>query len=126
MGHHGHDVRPAGPRASPLPSPRRPTRAAEVPVLHACLTCGRLGPARRCDEHAHLSTGQRGSTRRWRAVRRAVLERDCHRCQRCGIALAGDQDAHVHHIVPKREGGSDHPTNLRALCAYCNLTRGAS
>jgi 5-methylcytosine-specific restriction endonuclease McrA len=28
--------------------------------------------------------------------------------------------AHVDHIVPKRQGGTDEVTNLRTLCASCH------
>lgn len=31
----------------------------------------------------------------------------------------------VDHIIPKRLGGTDHPSNLRAACAPCNYRGGA-
>ncbi len=86
--------------------------------LKPCLTCGALSTRSRCPTHQHLSTGQRGSTREWRQVRAQVLDRDGHRCQLCGAPAT-----HVDHVTPKRDGGSDHPSNLRALCAACNLGR---
>jgi 5-methylcytosine-specific restriction protein A len=61
-----------------------------------------------------------GSTRAWRGLREQILARDRYTCQRCG-APAG----HVDHITALARGGSDHPANLRALCATCNLEKGA-
>jgi 5-methylcytosine-specific restriction endonuclease McrA len=26
----------------------------------------------------------------------------------------------AHHIIPRREGGADHPSNLVTLCASCH------
>lgn len=75
-----------------------------------------------------MSTLKRtGSTRAWRRLRLYVLERDGWRCQlewapgrKCG-AIA----SHVDHVIPRSVGGTDHPGNLRAACAACNLRRGA-
>ena len=86
-----------------------------------CLDCGALSTSSRCRRHRRLSTGQRGSTRQWRQVRAQVLLRDGYRCQLCGRPAG-----HVDHIVVKRDGGSDHPGNLRATCAACNLGRKAA
>lgn len=61
-------------------------------------------------------------------VRAYVLDRNGFTCQMCG-AVAGEPhpyDAsrktrlHIGHIVDKSLGGSDDPTNLRALCSVCN------
>ena len=55
-----------------------------------------------------------------------VLERDNFMCQYCG-SMAGDTDQitggpvwlEVDHVVPKRRGGDDSPSNLRAICSTC-------
>lgn len=57
---------------------------------------------------------------RWRGIRRAVLERDGYRYQRCGRA-AGANNLEVHHIRPRHAGGTDAPSNLRTLCVTCHL-----
>ena len=57
-----------------------------------------------------------GSTRAWRALRAQVLSRDRHRCRICGKPAT-----HVDHVRSIVSGGTDHPSNLRALCATCNL-----
>lgn len=50
-------------------------------------------------------------------VRLLVRRRDERRCQRCSAANVG---LHVHHIVPRKQGGSDDPDNLITLCAQCH------
>lgn len=75
----------------------------------------------------------RGSTRHWRRLRALVLDRDGHSCQLPvegghagnGGPTCGAFATHVDHVVPRKLGGSDHPSNLRAACAPCNLRRGA-
>jgi hypothetical protein len=61
-------------------------------------------------------------TRAW------VLERNGYTCQMCGAA-AGDPDPFhegrtvrltLGHIIDKSKGGSDQPSNLRAVCTACN------
>lgn len=88
--------------------------------LRPCLTCGNLSTnGSYCPIH-QPRTG-RGSTRQWRNIRLAVLQRDHYRCQQCGRPAN-----HVDHVIPKARGGTDHPSNLQALCASCNLEKGAS
>lgn len=53
----------------------------------------------------------------WPIVRDAVLERD-GKCQLCGHGRSSD--LHVHHILPRHCGGSDHPQNLVTLCIPCH------
>jgi hypothetical protein len=48
----------------------------------------------------------------FRRMRRAVLERDGHRCTVCGCGGSLD----VHHIVPRSRGGTNAPSNLVTLC----------
>ena len=51
-----------------------------------------------------------------RATRRLVLSRDNYRCTECGEA----RDLQVHHILPRRLGGPDEPSNLVTLCSACH------
>jgi 5-methylcytosine-specific restriction endonuclease McrA len=51
-----------------------------------------------------------------RATRRLALSRDNYQCTECGAT----QDLEVHHIVPRRLGGPDDPSNLITLCAACH------
>jgi 5-methylcytosine-specific restriction enzyme A len=63
----------------------------------------------------------RGSTRRWRKLRAAVLARDRGICHLCGHAGARTVD----HLVPRAHGGDDGMANLAAAHGRCNEERGA-
>ena len=73
-----------------------------------------------------------GSTRRWRRVRRYVLDRDgwvCHYPVAGGLCLAPANTAG--HIIARAEWpagvpGVDDPANLRAECARHNYRGGAA
>lgn len=64
---------------------------------------------------ARASRIKRGYDRVWQKLRRLILDRDCGRCRQCG-----QQAKHVDHIVPKRMGGTNVPSNLQSLCASCH------
>lgn len=64
---------------------------------------------------------------RWREMRREVLERDDHRCQKCTSTEAEvGREPDVHHIEPARTFGDPQdahdPDNLVALCPSCHAT----
>lgn len=52
------------------------------------------------------------------SVRRAVLARDGHRCATPGCGAVHFLE--VHHIVPRRQGGTHDPGNLTTLCSACH------
>lgn len=61
-------------------------------------------------------------------TRALVLDRNGFTCQMCG-AVAGESHPydpgrktrlHIGHIIDKSAGGSDAPSNLRAICSVCN------
>jgi len=63
-----------------------------------------------------------------KASRAIVLDRNGFTCQMCGAA-AGEPHPydptrktrlHIGHIIDKSVGGSDEPSNLRAICSVCN------
>jgi len=74
----------------------------------------------------------------WDRLKAAVLRRDRYRCQDCGEdfgrrrrkafdpALRRGRGGYrwesleVHHIIPRADGGSDHPGNLKTLCPDCH------
>lgn len=65
----------------------------------------------------------RGYGRRWVKLREVILARDkylCH-CSRCqGGKLRLTPANQVDHIQPKSKGGTDDPSNLRAINAKCH------
>jgi len=61
-------------------------------------------------------------------TRAFVLDRNGFTCQQCG-AVAGEPHSydpsrktrlHIGHVIDKSMGGTDEPSNLRALCSICN------
>ena len=61
-------------------------------------------------------------------TRAYVLDRNGFNCQMCG-AVAGEPHPydltqktrlHIGHVIDKSTGGTDDPSNLRALCSVCN------
>ena len=61
-------------------------------------------------------------------IRAFILDRNGYTCQMCG-AVAGETHPydpsrktrlHIGHIIDKSKGGSDDPSNLRAICSVCN------
>jgi len=62
---------------------------------------------------------RKGSTSRWRKLRKEILKRDDFRCLYCGGPAT-----HVDHVTPLDKGGTDEPDNLASACATCNLRKG--
>src|SRR6516225_1195213 len=58
------------------------------------------------------------------SLRYEVLKRAGFRCELCGIS-ADERAIEVDHIIPRKHGGEDDPTNLQALCYKCNANKGA-
>lgn len=52
-------------------------------------------------------------------TREYVLWRDGHKCRHCG-GKSKDNILEVHHLVQRRDGGSDRPDNLITLCSICH------
>lgn len=72
-----------------------------------------------------MLTGRGGSSA-WRRLRLLILERDGYRCQipLHDGRLCSAPATHVDHIVPRKYGGTEAVSNLRAACQPCNLKRG--
>ena len=84
-------------------------------ALKPCFTCGVLTNA---GSYWQRHLPRKGSTRAWRKTRAAVLGAHAI-CAECGQPAE-----HLDHIQPIARGGTDHPSNLQALCARCNLAKG--
>ncbi len=94
---------------------------AMLPMVRDCPTL--RGPKRACTDLVgkRLSAFKRGyNDRRWLATRRRILARDGMRCQDCGGMVFNKHEAHVDHIVPKGQGGSEDDDNLQTLCQSCH------
>lgn len=50
--------------------------------------------------------------------RNIVVERDGYHCRAC---QSDDGEYEVQHIIPKKDGGTNHPANLITLCRKCHL-----
>jgi len=55
-------------------------------------------------------------------IRTEVLKRDNYRCVNCGMT---GKELHVHHVVPRSEGGTNDLSNLVTLCSRCHSVQDA-
>jgi 5-methylcytosine-specific restriction endonuclease McrA len=62
------------------------------------------------------------NSRRYKAQRERVFNRDGRFCQLCGT---DEGEMHIDHIIPRKVGGDHSLDNLRVLCKSCNLRKGA-
>jgi 5-methylcytosine-specific restriction protein A len=69
----------------------------------------RLAATEATKETAHYRTAD------WKARRVRILVRDSYRCRVCRRVVYG-RAAHVDHIKPLEEGGTDDDENLQVLC----------
>ena len=67
-------------------------------------------------ETAHYRTAD------WKARRLRILRRDAFVCRDCSRVVYG-QAAHVDHVQPLEEGGTDEDANLQTLCQSCHGTK---
>ena len=58
--------------------------------------------------------------RPWRRKRDRVLSRDGHLCQPCRRSRRLRLATQVDHIIGLAEGGTDHESNLQAICDDCH------
>ena len=72
---------------------------------------------RKAEREARLAEEEE-TYQRWSVIRQRVLERDGHTCQMCG--LVASSNLHIHHIMKRSKGGTDHPDNLLTLCPSCH------
>lgn len=79
--------------------------------------------------------GWKGSNRRqelpkdWPAIVMTVLRRDHHRCQHRREDTGRKCGRHanqVDHIIRPADGGTDHPSNLQALCEWHHQRKSSS
>jgi RNA-directed DNA polymerase len=56
----------------------------------------------------------------WGYKKRLVGKTTNYICKVCGAVMYPDDDTHVHHVVPKKLGGSDEIGNLILLHRECH------
>lgn len=76
------------------------------------------------------SRHQRGYDSKWDRIRQQIIQRDNYLCQEClrngtlTEVVVGDPShpraAHVDHIIPKVQGGTDDGSNLELLDRTCH------
>jgi 5-methylcytosine-specific restriction endonuclease McrA len=65
-------------------------------------------------------------TQAWKRLRAQVVMRDGYQCMArdCSTPYRGiGGRLIVDHVVERRKGGADHPSNLRTLCSNCDNRR---
>ena len=72
-----------------------------------------VAKARPAKETAHYRTSD------WSATRTRILVRDSFTCRSCGTVAHG-KAAHVDHVTPLEQGGTDDDANLQTLCSSCH------
>lgn len=106
----------------------RGERPRDVPRLTVSLTSGYgrglTMEVAAAEENTLSERWKNGSTRAWRTVRAAVLERDGQRCRIEVVGVCTTKATHVHHTQPREIVGDD-PVYLVAACKECNLHIGA-
>jgi hypothetical protein len=100
--------------------------------IHECPSCARAtvasprgetelsaseAEAAHCDAQLNQPGARQTSTIPPR-VRREVLARDRHQCRRKGCSHT--RFLHLHHLVPRADGGTHKPENLVTLCGACH------
>lgn len=58
------------------------------------------------------------SLKKWHSICTRVKRRDLFTCQRCGNKMSSKLS--VHHILSRKEGGTDEERNLVTLCVDCH------
>lgn len=59
---------------------------------------------------------RRVQTAEWEEIRKSILDRDGHKCAKCGST----EQLTVHHIIPWARSRDDTPANLISLCRSCH------
>lgn len=89
----------------------------------------RLDPAKPrgwASDERRGSRHERGYGREWEKLRAEILKRDEGLCQPCLFkSMHVTPATEVDHVVPKAHGGTDHPSNLQAICGPCHRAKTA-
>ena len=87
-------------------------------ALKPCLDCGRVTTGSKCPPCRRASPYQRPE---WRQ-----LSLSSSNATDCADECGSTHFLAAHHVIPRGEGGADHPANLVTLCAGCHASLEAS
>ncbi len=87
---------------------RRACPKQPCPNYQPCPTHGDAQPYRG-------SATQRGYGAQWAARRRYIIASRGNRCEECGQPGYQDDPLDVDHVISRRKGGTDDPSNLKVL-----------
>lgn len=102
------------------------TVAAWMQLVKSINEANRIGQplahgAERCAKSRDGNRERRGLTsKKWRALRAQIFERDGHACTYCGDV----ENLCCDHILPLIQGGTNDPENLTTACRTCNSSKG--
>lgn len=83
-------------------------------------------PEKRASRWEHKREVRTLTGRPWRRLRAAILQRDKYLCQRCLDLGRLTEAEEVDHTIPLSKGGTDHPSNLAAICVPCHRAKTAT
>lgn len=109
-----------------------PSKPASSCPKHGCIGLVRNGVCSVCGQQRKHKDKQydqrrgsahaRGYDKRWEKLRGMIL-RNAPFCVDCEAVGRVTPATEVHHIVAKRDGGTDEESNLSALCKSCHSKR---
>lgn len=108
--------------------PSKPNRPCAVPGCPSVAVQGKARCADHARQHAHEvetnrpSASRRGYDSKWRVIRAQFLKKH----PVCSVVGCGKPSTDVDHIIPIREGGSNHWDNLQAFCHSCHSKKTAA
>lgn len=106
--------------------PKRAARTCSRPNCPGIVRsgeCSECGPQRKISDQQHDqrrgTAASRGYDARWRKTRLLFLRANplCVMCEVAGLVVPATD---VHHVIAKRDGGTDEENNLQALCHSCH------
>ncbi|MEM7590542.1 MAG: group II intron reverse transcriptase/maturase [Cyanobacteria bacterium P01_A01_bin.83] len=62
----------------------------------------------------------KSETKKWNKKKEIIAYKQKYKCPICGESIFNDEPLHLHHKIPKCEGGKDEVTNLVWLHLYCH------
>ncbi len=67
----------------------------------------------------HSRMSRRSNPKYWKKVRLRILNRDGWTCQKCHL-VSFNGKLHVHHVIHRKNGGTEDDDNLITLCNPCH------